>query len=57
MDDNYYRSTYDRWSQNGLLKGIYGSKGDIYYMVYQRGNWDWNQMTNRSESALYFILN
>lgn len=57
MDENFYRSSYDRWSQNGWLKGIHGSKGDIYYMVYQRGNWYWNEMTNRRESALYFILN
>ena len=58
MDDSYYRrSFYDYDSQNGWLKGIHGSKGDIYYMVYQRGNWYWNEMTNRRESALYFILN
>ena len=57
MDENWYRSYYDGWSQNGWLKGIYGSKGDIYYMVYQTGNWYWNEMTNRRESALYFILN
>jgi len=57
MDEKYYRSSYDRWSQNGWFNGIHGSKEDIYYMIYPRGNWYWNQMTNRSKSALYFILN